>query len=607
MKRNEYLSKLNDLRDPYGQWIAGHEKKRPAEEQLIPEGYRLIADLDGRIDPGLTSALRDYGVFTGLYDLIYTDEDVEENGKRQDPFFKPDYSPDTLDEFYYPGGLTIVSSAIDEEVRNTTDYLPGSTDFLRECAKRSRFPLHIPEVLFHAGNHKTYEYSSRETDSDTLGINPRDMLSVVILSKDHPDLCRKCISGLLRSAEREKITARCIIIDNGSSPENEGKYELLADDFNVSYYREEAEFNYSTLCNLGVRKTRGRYILFLNDDVEFPEDTFILSEMITEASKTTTGAVGVKLLYPGEKKIQHAGITLLKSGASHKLAGYDDSVSYYHGINRRKINVFAVTGACLMTERRKFEEAGGFDERLEVAYTDVDLCAAFITHGYYNVCLNGCNLIHHESLTRNRDAGDPEKFARLVKERELFYNKHRLLIKNGDPFYNINLTDTGLDYRVNVPDTLESVPFHKELPEVGIGEGPVNIRIRDEEMILCRKSENGKQIRYNIEKIEHLLSDACGNEDVLEISGWGFVTGEHGYERDIHILIKSGDRHYLADSGRVFREDLPKVFPDEKDLLLSGFAVKVRASFFETLPAREDISIVLERKGVLRRKGFIGK
>lgn len=599
MNRLEYLEKIKYELDPYLYWTEHLETKRKAGEILLPEGYELFADPDGSVDPGLTEALREYGVFKGIYDFIYTDED-EGGEERKNPFFKPDHSPDTLEEFYYPGGLTIVSPDIVSEVRDLGRFESGTLEFLRECARRCRCPLHIPEVLYHAYSHHTYEYREKE-EGVALENDPENLLSVIILSKDNPGICRKCIAGLFREGEKEKIRINCIIIDNGSSSDNLKKYEVIADDFGVTYHREAREFNYSALCNLGVRKTRGRFLLFLNDDVEFPEDSKLLTKMLGEAAKETTGAVGCKLLYPGEEKIQHCGITLLKTGAGHKLSGYDDRIIYYRGINRITRNVFAVTGACLMVERRKFEEAGGFDEELSVAYTDVDLCASLICLEYYNVCINSSYLIHHESLTRKADSLYREKYERLKSERSYFYGKHRLLLKRGDPFYNINLTETELDYRVKGADMFEPVTPE----EAGLKDHLLFVSVSGKEKHFLKKTQNGKKVCFNIERFGAVMSDEYGNEDIFEIGGWAYVKGRPGYEYDTAIFIKSGGKEYLADTVRVLRDDLPEVFPDEKDIRLSGFLIKIKAGSFEKPPEMGDIMIILEKKGTFGRTGYI--
>ncbi len=603
MTKEDYNRLKTGFEDPYSLWIREKEIKREKKDLVIPGNCCLFLDDGGYADPGLMSALQDYQVFNGGYDFIYTDEDeVDGEGLRHDPFFKPDYSPDTLESFYYPGALTIVSNALAEETGRVCGFAVGSPEFLRECGKRAKKPLHIPEVLCHAYSHRDYLYENTGNREET-GLNDA-VISVVILSKDHPKLAETCVKGLLSAAEAEGIKTECLIIDNGSTGENTAEYERLAEELSFRYVREKRDFIYSALCNKGAEITDGEFLLFLNDDIEVPEGTYFLKEMMGHAAGKRTGAVGIKLLYPGGKLIQHCGITLLKSGASHKLTGYDDSREYYRGVNRRRINVFAVTGACLMVERKKFLEAGGFDETFHIAYTDVDLCSSLLLKGYYNVCLNDVYLIHHESLSRRSDKDEREKYLRLKGERERYYEKYGELIKRGDPWYSRNLTDTGLDYRVNYPSPEDRVSLVTALSECEVSETGRYVTVkRAGETIKLKKDRRDGRVLFSLDTLEKKLSDAAGNEDFLEISGWGFVHGRAGYEYGISLLIKDGDRQYYTETMRVPREDLITVFPSERDILFSGFSVKIKNSLFNGYITRENVTILLMKKNIFGHYG----
>ncbi len=587
MKRDEYKKLIRDISDPYSVWIRDKEIKREERELKIPSDYTLYLDGDGDIDPGLSDALNEYGAFENGFDFIYTDEDeTDKKGRRHDPFFKPDHSPDTLECFYYPGGLTIVKNSLVSRISPASSQREGSLEFLRECGKAAEKPLHIPEVLYHAGSHHGYGYKDESEKMDSTVLP--ESVAVVILSKDHPELLKTCVTGLFRAGREEGVGIECVVLDNGSSEENTLRYEALSKEFGFAYVREERAFVFSALCNKGAGLTGSPLLLFLNDDIEVPEHTAFLKEMMAEALKKSTGAVGCKLLYP-DGRIQHIGISLLKSGGSHCFSGYRDDVSYQRGVNRIKRNVFGVTGACLMVERKKFEEVGGFDEALAVAYTDTDLCAALLCKGYYNVCLNGIFLIHHESFSRKADGAEKEKFKRLKEERSFFYKKYSDILINGDPWYNKNLTGTGLDMGVDVPGTEERIPFY-DLN---------SLRGTEESVKGAKKAEEG-QILYNIEGIEILNNDAAGHEDFLDIRGWGFLHGKGGYEYDILVVVRGADRNYVLETGRIFREDLPAVFPKEKDILLSGFEVKAAAEAFGDIEGIK-VSLVFKGKDIFGR------
>ena len=604
MNRNEYKRLIKETGDPYSVWIRDKEIKRSPEGFAAPEGYLVFSDKDGETDPKAGAAFREYGAFSGEYDFIYTDEDEIDAGVRHDPYFKPGFSPDTLESFYYPGGLTVVRRDLIDRAKEMTGYPEGSLEFLRICGDLSKKPLHIPEVLYHAFHHHGYGYSD-------AGISSCDekncKIAVIILSKDHPDLLKQCVSGVLRAAESESADLKCLVIDNGSSPENTEAYGKLSKEYGFDYLREETDFIYSKLCNLGAEKTESDLILFLNDDIEIPEGTVFLKRMADAARGKRTGAVGCKLLYPGGKLIQHCGITLLKSGASHKLSGYEDSADYYRGVNRIKRNVFAVTGACLMLERKKFKETGGFDEALSIAYTDVDLCSALLEKGYYNVCMNDICLIHHESLSRKSDDSNGGKFERLLKEREYYYKKYSSLISYGDPWYSSNLTDTGLDYTVNIPSLNDRIPFMEELSVVGFTDGKDTVVIREgSDTVRYRKTGESGKVLFSIDTCENKISDAQCHRDFTEISGWAFVHREPGYRYDISVLIKDGDRWVKTPAGRIEREDIVSAFPKERDILLQGFSVKIKRSALTRDISRDKVFLILDRRDIFgKKRGYI--
>ncbi|MBR3642524.1 MAG: hypothetical protein IKN57_03350, partial [Parasporobacterium sp.] len=87
---------------------------------------------------------------------------------------------------------------------------------------------------------------------------------------------------------------------------------------------------------------------------------------------------------------------------------------------------------------------------MTVSYNDVDLCVNLYEKGYFNILLNTCILLHHESLSRGSDLLDQAKTERLAAERACFYARHEWLRNKPDPFYHPDLIQDTLDYRVNV-------------------------------------------------------------------------------------------------------------------------------------------------------------
>ena len=189
-------------------------------------------------------------------------------------------------------------------------------------------------------------------------------------------------------------------------------------------------------------------LLFLHSNCEVINSTW-LEAMLEHIQRKEIGAVGAKLYFPNGR-VQHGGIII---GIKNLVY---EAHKYFHRkhpgyMGRLKIvhNVSAVTGACLMTRKEVFQEVGGFDENLQVAYNDVDLCLKIREKGYLIVWTPFAELYHHEKLTRGRPS-NKEKWELEIKEREYFKTKWQHLIEKGDPYYNPNLNQECADFSLKL-------------------------------------------------------------------------------------------------------------------------------------------------------------
>lgn len=427
-------------------------------------------------------------------------------GIRYTPWFKPDWSPDTFLSFFYFGSIFAVRAQLlreltEEEVkwafgeegekgdskgiyricyllalkcggfrkravdtkgrnkekdRNTEEHRNTGNEDKEGQDEAWNFPIgHLDEVLFHGKSNREMmlERMAGEILGDLPGLGMEEkpeqlsgaiqkQISIIIPSKDHPELLKRCILSLLAEVGQEYGKQyEIIIVDNGSREETKRELEswLEAQGIPAKYLYRPMPFHFSRMCNMGAEAAEGDVLLFLNDDVEIPGKSSgmrkenLLQRLSLMASRPYVGAVGVKLYYPDSIRIQHAGIVNLGLGPVHKLQFKEDGIGYYYGWNRKQRNVIAVTGACLGVEKKKFTEAGGFPEELPVAFNDVDFCFSLFEKGYYNVVLQDIPLYHHESLSRGND-DDREKLERLLHEKDKLYARHPALAGK-DPFY----------------------------------------------------------------------------------------------------------------------------------------------------------------------------
>ncbi|MBR2833496.1 MAG: glycosyltransferase [Bacilli bacterium] len=407
-------------------------------------------------------------------DMIYTDEDkIALNGKRYFPHFKPDFSPDTLLSSNYICHFTVLRKSIMDEIRGFRSEYNGSQDydlFLRFTEKTNKI-CHIPKILYHwrmiegstssDASSKNYAYiAGKKALEDALKrrgikgnvnligtpqmydieyeLDDEPMISIVIPTKDKSIVLKRCIDSIYNNTDYKNY--EIILIDNNSEEEDTFKliqfYEKKYNNFHS--YRYECEFNYSFLNNEAVKKSKGKYVLLLNNDTEVITKNW-LKKMVGYASQKHIGCVGVKLLYPNDT-IQHCGVVVGCAGiAAH---AYIETGMTQFGYFGRLISAYdwsAVTAACLMIDKDKYNEVNGLDEQLKVAYNDVDFNIKVLNEGYYNVVVPSVMLYHYESLSRGDDLDNNNK-QRFISEVKYMVDKWG---KNGlhDKFYNDNLSN----------------------------------------------------------------------------------------------------------------------------------------------------------------------
>ncbi len=531
--------------------------------------------------------------------LVYGDEDEWNSNRtiRMNPWFKPDFSPDTLLEYLYYGNVFAVREAALCNIawKASKDYLANLYDLCLQLSfpvKKERIG-HVQYVCYHAQALKRLcveekydevrerinciqdqvekHFSGNGFEKDNIEgkkklakcilLNRKSEVSIIIPSKDHPEVLEVCLASLKKTIKNRKLDV--IVVDNGSREENRLQYEKMKIKYGFNYIYNPMEFNFSHMCNLGAKYACGEYLLFLNDDIEASQEGW-LDVMCSHAAKQHVGAVGAKLYYPDSEKMQHAGITNLRLGPVHKLQFLEDIRPYYDGRNQYDHNVLAVTAACLMVRKEVFELCGGFCEELAVAFNDVDFCFRLYEKGFYNIVCNSIFLYHHESLSRGSDES-VEKQKRLQSERKKLYTLHPDLYGK-DPFYHPNLNqeilDTNFSYEYQYPagrelDVVTPVLMQKDIQQEWYNE------------CLLISMEYAQDLRTWMESPKQ-------EGDEFYFQGYQFVIGSDNSCYARYILLKNVDNEeiYEIPCGEVFRPDLEKNVV-EGHVSLCGFALVI--------------------------------
>ncbi|MCR5222318.1 MAG: glycosyltransferase [Lachnospiraceae bacterium] len=531
-----------------------------------------------------------------LPDLIYCDHDYQDqNGKRHTPFLKPEYSPHTLLACNYMGELIAIREETLKKILESSKRL--RTGIRELSAPDAIYAIllsligvtnkisHVTETLFYlkearreeelyrafiedAQKHEPAVFREEALGRLRIEMNRPRSLSVIIPSKDHAEILIRCLQSIADSRFHEKNSLEVILTDNGSCREQKEKIKTFLDGqlpFPVSYQYHEEEFNYARMCHRGAQAAKGELLLFLNDDTELLASGD-LERMCAFASAPLSGAVGAKLLFPGGKKIQHVGVTSLPCGPTHKLSHHDDGETCYFGANRLDRNVLAVTGACLMVAREKYFQVNGFHDKMGISYNDVDLCVCLYEAGYWNILLNSCILLHHESLSRGSDLYDEGKLKRLFSEKQVLYERHPALLTGTDPFYHPDLITDTLDFRVNVAADYE-----------------MRDRASEVATFACKKHRFSDKLKLEVENTGIETDVLTGSKLYYSLSGWSLYPGhdECMYERALLLAEEGTESCLKVQMLPVYRKDVQEVFRDQKHALLAGFYVRIPVSLLK--------------------------
>ncbi|MBI5118560.1 glycosyltransferase family 2 protein [Candidatus Poribacteria bacterium] len=412
-------------------------------------------------------------------DMIYSDEDkLDERGRHVEVFLKPDWSPELLLSNMYTCHLGVYRKSVIDVIGGFREGFEGAQDYdlvLRLTERTGRI-RHIPRILYHwrhSPGSTASSYSGRGAGHSGMkapaecslkalreamqrrGIDGRvepglfegsyrvrpmvkdnPLVTIIIPTRDNLSLLEKCIRSV---DENDYRNFEVIVVNNRSEkPETIEFLGRLASQKNTQVIAYDKPYDFSAINNLAANRARGSHLLLLNSDTEAVRPDW-LTAMLEVAQIPGVAVVGSKLLYPDDT-VQHAGIVLWHCGVAGHLHSrlHRDNHGYF-GMADAMRNCSAVTAACMLIKKSIFDELGGLDPELPIAYQEVAFCLRAWECGYRTVYTPFSLLYHIESaVTGPRvDKPDSRVFQRKWENR-----------CPSDPFYNPNFPRGSLNFRL---------------------------------------------------------------------------------------------------------------------------------------------------------------
>jgi GT2 family glycosyltransferase len=385
-------------------------------------------------------------------DYVYSDEDKKElSGWLTEPFLKPDWSPDFLMSVNYVTHFSVYRAEILRELGGFRSEYDGSQDYdlVLRVTERTDQIAHIPLPLYSwrkvpgsaaaSLDFKDYAYeagkNALEAALERRGyrgsvehglvegryraryeIRGQPRVCIVIPTRDRVDLLERCVESVRRASTFERY--ELLVVDNDSKERRTQEYLQR---FAGRAMRYPGPFNFARMMNAAAEQAGDAdFLLFLNNDTEVIAPEWI-EAMVEHGQRPEVAAVGARLLFPNGEP-QHEGIVVGLGGSPARNVAMP-----YFNMGRTIRNVSAVTAACMLVRPEVFRELGGFEERMAVAWSDVDFCLRAREKGYEVVYTPYALLYHDEGSSRGVGGmhGDEDEalfLSRWSEYRDPYYN-----------------------------------------------------------------------------------------------------------------------------------------------------------------------------------------
>ncbi len=429
--------RLDQPSAPAAEWTSAQADARIASAGRGADAdYAIFLSAGDRLAPHALAAFIAAFVSNPSWRIVYSDDARYERARlTAQPHFKPDWSPTRQAYAPYVGRAAMLRADL---MQRYVEADAGAPQALVDAALADAPPDsigHVARILLEAAD--AASITPRRSRKERPAAPTGRRVTIVIPSRDKIQLLARCLDSIF--ARTRYADYDVLVVDNGSvEPRTLAtleKYKRAQAHFDVA--PNPMPFNFSALCNFGAARAKGDVLVFLNNDTVVLQPRWI-EHMLEFASQPDIGAVGCKLLYP-TGRVQHAGVVLGMGGvAGHFGEGLGRRAAGWLGGSLGPHETSAVTAACLMIEKGKFEAIGGFDaEHLPVDLNDIDLCLRLNAKGWRTICDCRVMLAHHQSASRGGSKLRLQKVYR--REREYFLRTWGAAIRS-DPFFNPNLS-----------------------------------------------------------------------------------------------------------------------------------------------------------------------
>jgi hypothetical protein len=268
-------------------------------------------------------------------------------------------------------------------------------------------------------------------------------LSIIIVSFNTKEITSRCLLSLKKNFDKYPLEHEIIVVDNNSKDGTVGFLQELEKKYsgNLHIILNNKNLGFGKGNNIGLKKSLGKYVLYLNSDAIVTDIDFRDLINLMETHKDI-GALTVKVVLPSGEidPASHRGFPTLWRSFTYfsgleriffNVPLLNKVFGGYHLVDFNLNNIHEIdvpTGAFLFTKREIVDKFGGFDQDYFAYGEDIEMAFQIKALGYKIIYYPLWNVLHLKSVS-----GLKKKSNDVIRKRtndyfydsmKIFYDKH---------------------------------------------------------------------------------------------------------------------------------------------------------------------------------------
>jgi GT2 family glycosyltransferase len=224
------------------------------------------------------------------------------------------------------------------------------------------------------------------------------LVSIIIVNWNGENLIAECLDSVFQSLYNP---FEVIVVDNGSTDRS---LEIVKKYKAVRVIETGKNLGYAGGNNQGIKVARGKYIVFLNNDIVVDPE-WLDGAVIYLESHCTVGVISCRQMNYFDKSMIDGLYHYLTRWLGFLPMGAGQPMAEQHQFSRLG-QVVSANGGSAIFRKQMLDAIGLFDERLFAYCEETDLCMRALLHGWQTVYLPQ-SVVYHKggaSFGRNPSA-----------------------------------------------------------------------------------------------------------------------------------------------------------------------------------------------------------